>query len=71
MNKYNFFSAIAALGIVIYAFGVWAKITHQSYSNEVIGTGLIFGSIGLSAFVWLLFMWLKKDQIKKNTIFLE
>ncbi len=60
MNKYKFFGAIAAFGIITYAFGVWAKITHQSYSNAVIGIGLILGGIGLAALVWFLFMFLKK-----------
>ncbi len=60
MNKYNFFGTIAVAGIIIYALGVWAKITHQSWADETITVGLIFGAIGLSAFVWFLFMWLKR-----------
>jgi len=60
MNRYNLFGVIAVFGIIIYALGVWAKITHQSWSYEALTAGLMFGAIGLSAFVWLLFMWLKR-----------
>jgi hypothetical protein len=62
MSKYNLFGIIAIVGIVTYAFGVWSKITHQAWSNTILGLGLILFTIGVSAFVWFIFMWLKEKS---------
>jgi hypothetical protein len=62
MNKYYFFGTIAVLGILITAFGAWAKITHQAYADTAMAIGRISRIIGLLALACLLFLWLRKKK---------
>ena len=59
MNKYYVIAAIAIIGILLVEFGIWAKITHQSYALPVLTAGLILRAIGLVGLVWLLIIFLK------------
>ncbi len=62
MNKYYFFGTIAVLGIVGTAFGAWAKITHQAYSDTAMGVGIISQAIGMIALVVLLVLRMQKKN---------
>lgn len=63
MNKYAALGIIAGLGLLAVAFGAWAKITHQPYSDTAMYMGRLGRIAGVIALFLLLFLWVtKKDK---------
>ena len=60
--KYKHVIAVFIIGLMCWYFGAWAKITHQSYAQNVLNTAIILLLISGVLALIKIFLFTNKDS---------